>query len=400
MRGVGFWDPGSVRLKVTGRRLEAFINLAAGRGIWLRDVRWSPGHLQCWVRAEDFRDLRPVARESGCRVQIRDRRGALFRWRALFRRRAMLIGLLLCLFLLLVSSSVVWTVEVKGLQEREPAEVIAAARRLGVAPGIPFYQFDMREVARGLERELPFVTWAALQRSGVRVIIRVVERVGDLPEPAGVVDIVASREGIVRDVLVLAGVPLVQKGDEVREGTVLIRAERADPAGEEMAARGQIMAVVWYTEKKVVRLSRGVHVPTGREHVRTLIAVGEDHSIAIAGGSEIPFSQYVTVRERRPLMAWNMVSLPLYVERLYHREMSSYRRNLSEEQAVRIACARVQHQIRTEIGPEGAVISCSCSVLQRDEEQVVVQCSVEAIESIGQERPVEPGNLEFRPDAY
>ncbi len=390
VQSSGRWDAGSVLIEVTGRRLEAFINLAAGRGIWLRDVQWLSGALRCWVRAEDFRRLRPVVRRSGCRVHILSRRGALFYWRALFRRRSMLVGLVVCLLLVAASSSVIWTVEVEGLQEREPEEVLEAARRLGVAPGVPVFGLDLQAIARALERELPFVTWAALQRRGVRVTIKIVERVGEMPDPDQAVDIVASRDGVVRDVSVLAGIPMVVQGDEVREGAVLIRAEPGESAGEEISARGQILATVWYTEKESVQLSRKTHVPTGREHVRTLIRVGEEDSITIAGGREIPFEEYVTSHTRRSLLGWEIFSLPIYIETVYYREMSAYVRDLREPQAIRIACARAQHRIRSSMGPEGRVISSTCTILKRDGDRILIESSVKAIEDIGEERRVEP----------
>ncbi|MFO8060338.1 MAG: sporulation protein YqfD [Bacillota bacterium] len=388
MGGSTGWLDGEVRVEVTGERLEPFINLVVVRGIELWDMRRTDGTVTFWLRAADFRRLRPIVRKTRCRVHITDRRGLPFSWKRFSRRRSSVLGVLLCIALVVFSSSFIWTVEVEGLQERHPQVVLDAARELGLAPGVYIYRLDLNRAARELARELPFITWVGIERRGVRLTIKVLEKVEERPEIPGPVDIVARSDGVVEEILVLSGAPVVAAGDVVAEGTVLIRSSPAVEDRPAISARGRVLASVWYTAVEWVALSQEVAVPTGRELVRTEIVTADGRTLRVQGRGEVPFERYETVEwSWTPFSEWRKPPLLVEVRRVYYKELSTYLRRLTEAEAAQIACSGGNHRIREQLPPDAEVTAVRCDMVSRGDNHVEVEVTVFAREDIGRQRP-------------
>lgn len=383
------WMDGEVHVLITGRRLEQFVNLVLTRGINLWGISREDDGIRFWMRAADFSRLRPVARKSRCRVRILGRRGLPFLYRAVFGRGSMLLGALLCVALVLTVSSFVWVIEVDGLQHGDRREVLEAARELGLARGAWIYSLDLGQAGRDLARKVPYLTWVGVERRGVRLTIKVVEKVGEHPEPVRLSDVVAVRDGIVRDVLVLSGTPVVTEGDHVIRGQTLIGAITEVPGGSEISGRGRVLAEVHHEHRETVYLVDEVTSPTGREFVRTSITLGEHGPLLVSGLGEVPFDVYDVVRTTwRPPGEWRRPPLFVEVERVYYKELSRHVRELSEIEALRLACARAHNEVLSRVPPDARVLSRDCEVVARGGDYVQVEVRAVVVADIGEERPL------------
>ncbi len=383
------WLDGEVRVEVSGQRLEQFINLVVTGGIDLWSLRRGDDGLVFWMRAEDFNRLRPIVRKTRCRVRIAARQGVPFYWRQFSRRQSMVIGVIMCFALVVLAASFVWVVEVEGLEERDPDVVLDAAMELGLAPGVPIYRLDLNQSARELAKELPFITWVGIERSGVRLTIKVLEKVEERPDPPALVDIVARTEGVVEEIRVLAGSPVVSAGDVVSKGSVLISSTPATPDRAATSARGQVFASVWYNAVERVALSQEVSLPTGREFVCTEVTVEDRATVRLQGWGEIPFDNYEAVEESRILFdRWRKPPFLVEVNRVYYKELSTYVRQLTEEEALQVACSGANHHVRLQIPPDAEVLRVSCAIVRQGEGFVEVEATVVVREDIGDERPV------------
>lgn len=383
------WLDGEVCVEVTGQRLEQFINLVVTGGIDLWSLRRGQDGLTFWMKAEDFRRLRPIVRKTRCRVHIVARRGVPFHWRQFSRRKSMVMGVILCVALVILASSFVWVVEVEGLQERDPEVVLDAAMELGLAPGVPIYRLDLNQSARELAKELPFITWVGIERSGVRLTIKVLEKVEERQDPPALADIVARTDGVVEEIRVLAGSPVVSIGDVVSEGSVLISSSPATPDRAAISARGQVFASVWYTAVERIALSQEVSLPTGREFVCTEVTVEDSVTVRLQGRGEIPFDNYEKVEESRILLErWRKPPFLVEVKRVYYKELSTYVRQLTEGEALQVACSGANHHVRLQLPPDAEVFRVSCDIVSQGEEFVEVEATVVVREDIGDERPV------------
>ena len=230
---------------------EALLNacLAADLPL-LRPRRRDAFTLRLGVFERDLPRLEALAEKRGCELKILSRRGGSRDRRLLRRRRALLIAGLLMLAALWASSLFVWEIRLVGAEGLARAELLRELEDCGLSVGCFRPALDAEAIRdRMLLREDSLV-WLAVNVRGSVAEVRLLRR-GEKPELAsdgGPVDLRASRTGIVRRVSVLNGQPLVQPGQAVTEGELLVAGtvDSITAAPRTLRAQGEVWADTWY----------------------------------------------------------------------------------------------------------------------------------------------------------
>lgn len=113
------------------------------------------------------------------------------------------------------------------------------------------------------------VSNAALEIKGSVLYVRITE---ELEEPrvedyAAIRDRVSAYDGVVTSVVPLGGTPLVQEGDVIKKGDVVLSCKMTDEEGKEIPVRayGMVYARVWMTKEILVPPTVLVAERTGRK---------------------------------------------------------------------------------------------------------------------------------------
>ena len=141
---------------------------------------------------------------------------------------------------------------------RSETRIREELKEIGVQPGVLRGKIkkEHERILEELTIAFPEAAWINVELRGVVVLVTMV---GKTPPPAkeeGPLDIIAAKEGLVSEVIVLEGTPLVKPGDMVSRGDLLILGEKVLPRREggfisqPVRAEGIVKARVWY-EKKV-----------------------------------------------------------------------------------------------------------------------------------------------------
>src|SRR5690554_3576293 len=243
-----------------GKRLEAFLNSAVGKGIYLWGIRRpAPGRLLFRVRGKDFFLLRSAFRRCGCRGKILYRSGLPFILRRLLRNKGRWLGLVFFITTIQVIASFVWVVGVAVEDGELPGhlQIREELREIGVRPGVLRGRIkkEHERILEELTVAFPEAAWINVELRGVVVLVTMV---GKTPPPAkeeGPVDIVAAKEGLISELIVLEGTPLVKAGDMVNRGDLLIMGEKVLSRleggfiSQPVRAGGIIKARIWYERK-------------------------------------------------------------------------------------------------------------------------------------------------------
>jgi similar to stage IV sporulation protein len=394
---------GSLEVRARGRDLERFVNLLLDAGIPLWDLRRGSDGLHLRMDVAGFRRVRPAARRTHTRLRILGRSGIPFVAARAMRRRGLLAGALAAALAIQALVSFVWVVrvDVRGPGQVARWQVVAAAERLGLRPGVPRASVDPARLAADLPLLVPGVAWASVRLHGTQATIEVVGRRALQPDEVprtGPAEVVAARDGVVTRLLVLAGEAAVRPGQTVRAGQVLIRdlvvprvsgaPGAAAGAGRPVSdARGWVFARVWYDTYVEVSLHQTVAVPAGRVFVRRrLFLFGRWWDLS--GWGRIPFAAYTVERSRGGPPEGRLGPVPLEWETVRYVQVNRYSRYLSQEAAVEEARSLGLRQI-TRLTPPGArVVAEEARVVQRTAGRLGVLVAVESEEQIGVERPV------------
>ncbi|MDN5347494.1 MAG: hypothetical protein PWP65_1058 [Clostridia bacterium] len=401
--------PGYLLLEIGPRNGERFLNLALARGVALWDIHRRPdGNIEAKMRLSDYKVLRELARQGRCRIRIKDKQGLAFWWRSVRRRQLLLLGgVFFCLALWLLSNFI-WVVEVrvKGeLKQLSRAQILQAAAAEGLKPAAWKPGLDIRALEYGIGRRLPQLAWVGIIFAGTKAEIEVVEKIA-LPEEdrlTGPAHIVASKDGLIQELVVLAGEARVKIGETVRRGEILISGiilpsqEGKDKDAIKknnnltprlVRARGIVRARVWYEKDLTAPLVIAETRLTGRKAMQVKLAAGGKEFL-LKGPPQIPFSSFEVKKKVFAPPSWGHFNLPAELIILHYQETLVRNFHLTPERAAAAAGEKALAELKNSLPAGARVLKERIIILpstQKDE--VKVRVLLETSEDIGAVAPL------------
>ena len=243
---------GYVIIQIEGVYPERLVSLLEGEGVPLWDLHRPDGRtLVCTLPARDFPRLHRLNRRCRCRIRIRKKGGLPFRFRCLWRRRVLLLGMAATLALTLWASHRVWFVEVRGCERMDEAVLRQALREQGICPGRNLRRLPLSDLADFVAAQYEELAFVELHVDGIFLRVRAREALAegerlDLSNPC---DVVSTRDGIVTKIAAYGGRAQVRVGDKVKRGQLLIAGHVTARDGSmtyTTHAYGEVLAAVLY----------------------------------------------------------------------------------------------------------------------------------------------------------
>ncbi|MDF2875348.1 MAG: sporulation protein YqfD [Sporomusa sp.] len=208
---------GAVKIRITGTIPERFINLCITEQILLWGITKIDEDLIAWIGLDDFFKIRPLVLRSATRVQVLSHRGLPFVIKRAKRRKMMIAGAVLFIVLLNIMSSYVWFVDITGVKSMSENEIRNVAISNGLKPGAVIGGLNTKLIEREILLNVPEVAWVGINFTGTRAVIEVVEKTMPKQETKAPAHIVAMKDGVITEIIALAGQPAVKKGDTVKK---------------------------------------------------------------------------------------------------------------------------------------------------------------------------------------
>ncbi|MBQ8654612.1 MAG: sporulation protein YqfD [Clostridia bacterium] len=250
-----------------GLNLERLIRRAAEQGLELRRISRSGRRMTGQAAEKEIPALEKLAREGGWGFSIGSRTGFGAGLDRISSRRFLISACVLALLTAIAGTQLLWYAQLVNAGAYE-GDMRLYLEEVGVVPGALRKKIDTGSLRDQLEWRYPDVAWIEVGWRGMTLEIRVFQGVAlpDGTQPEGGYDVVAARDGIVTGIVTAAGTPLVQAGEIVRKGQVLIKGEERTGLEETrpVAARGRVTARVWDAYAVTMNLSERQTVYTGR----------------------------------------------------------------------------------------------------------------------------------------
>lgn len=364
---------GFVTVTVWGAFPERLLNLCAQHRLGFWGLAWSDEtEFRFTVPFRDYPRLELLAQKAMCELRAPRQSGLPPFLLSLRKRWAFVAGLGLCVLALCVLSRVVLTVEVEGNETVPTAVILSELARLGLRPGAYGPALEEKEIANAALIELEDLSFLSVNLYGCRAQVQVKEAVKAPPRPDNTVpaDLVSVAGGIITQVTATAGQPLVQEGQTVLPGDVLVTGfmdlpelgySETDAGMYVVRASGQVWARTWRTLRASIPLTAQVKDYTGAS--RSLFSLDFfGRRVNFYQNSGISYARYDKIVETKALALPVGGTLPVSLTRETVREYETAPAELDRDGAA----ALLERDLRRELDEilketDGTCHNASCT---------------------------------------
>lgn len=222
------WLRGYVRLCVAGYSPECFLNMCCFHQLFIWGLEPTGKGYGMYMSISDFRKLKPLVRKTHTKVTLEGRYGFPFFLARYRKRKLFFAGLFLCAVLLRGYSLFIWDIHFEGNVRYPDTTLAEFLESEGVAPAMLRSRVDCPGIVKAIRKEYNDIVWVSASIDGSRLKIQVKENEDTFPEEetsAGEekpVDLIASADGVITEIVTRSGVPQVHVGDAVKKGDILV----------------------------------------------------------------------------------------------------------------------------------------------------------------------------------
>ncbi|MGM0369690.1 MAG: sporulation protein YqfD [Bacillota bacterium] len=397
LKKIDYWLRGYLRIKIRGNKLEELINLLVDQQIELWNVVRSENQLYLNIELDNLERVEKYLEEENCELFIIKRFGLPIIKSKIINRKFIAIGLIISIILIYLLSSFIFFIEIRGNDRLATNKLIEQLANLEVKRGVlksSIPQEDLEEIIVQNNRQ---IAWANLYFEGTKLIVEIVEKklIDSEVEPS---DIIASKAGVITELIVMRGTPKVAEGDTVKQGDVLISKEVTNTENfsedssedateniktEEVKAAGIVKAKVWYEGYGEATTEKSFKQSTAKE-VESIILKYNNKEVAITGPNKKPY-QYFKVEETvKSLPQWRSINLPLEIVTRKYIKQKKLHSKRTIERAKEIAKEKAIESILQQVPKEVIIMNSDLKLIKLKQEEKLfrVKAVVEVEEDI------------------
>jgi len=327
---------GSVRVKITGKGLERFINHLMRENILIWDVKQlGTKTIAFHISLNDVPRLRTIIRKHSVKLTFIDRKGLPFLGKRIVKNSGFIVGALAFFFIILLLSNMIWKIEVKGATPETEYKIMQELKKMGVKKGqLQFFIDDPESIQRKITNRISEITWIGVELNGTAFKFQVVEKQEPKKEsPLPPQHLVANKKAIVVRTFVKKGQLQVERHDYVQKGQLLVSGFIGQEDEQQMvAAEGEVWGQTWYRTDVDIPLNSEFETLTGREKKKHFINLF-GLSIPIWGFGDDSFKEKQIEHDEKKVkfIKW---TLPIAYERVTIKEKDVSDREYSKEEAL------------------------------------------------------------------
>jgi len=218
------WLRGYLFVRIRGTAPERFINLCCNKKIYIWKLMRVDEDYQFAISIKNYRKLKPIAKKTRMIPHITRKIGFPFFLHRYRKRKGFFAGILICILLVYVMSLFIWDISILGGSKYTPEAMIKFLDENNVYTGIQKKKVDCQEIEETIRLAYNDIGWVSAEIKGTRLIIKITET--NMPAPAKIAiapsHMVATKDGIVKEIIIRSGTPMVKVGDVVKKGDILV----------------------------------------------------------------------------------------------------------------------------------------------------------------------------------
>ncbi|WP_407268441.1 sporulation protein YqfD [Radiobacillus sp. PE A8.2] len=404
----GVFFTGYVTVRVMGHHPELFFDLCTRYQIMVWNMK-KIDKTTCEgnVRLKDLSKIRGLRRKTTYKLAFKNKKGLPFLSNKLWLRKPLLAGLLISILFVVLLSNIVWDVTIKGVHPELEQQINKQLVSYGIEPGA--FKFHIKtpgEIQQQLLTDIPELLWVGVSEKGTTYQLEGVEKtMVSEPEKQGPSNLVASKKGVIVDMFVSKGRPMVKINQLVNKGDMLVSGnlsanqevkqedeEDQEPQKEQhyVHADGEVIATTWYKLTIEVPLDANYDVLTGKNKKKYFIKIGP-LSIPIWGFTNPDYKEKQVETHEKPFyfLQWK---LPVYFTSENVQEKRTVEEKRNQEKATTIAISQAEKQLRAELGKDAEISFQKVLHESIDNGKVNLILYFKVLENIAKNQPISQGD--------
>ncbi|ENH97507.1 hypothetical protein J416_05833 [Gracilibacillus halophilus YIM-C55.5] len=395
------WFKGSCTIQVKGDFPERFFDFCVRKGIQVWNVRrQNQTTCQGTIYVSDLSQIRRLKRETIYKIRLQKGQGFPFLVKATLRQKPLMIGSILAVLFIFILSNIVWKIEIEGLNEDLERKVTKQLESYGVYEGN--FQWSLESpgvLQRKLLEDIPELLWVGISKTGVSYHLEGVEKtIVEESENTPASHLVAEKEGVVVDLYVEKGQPLVKQNDTVHVNERLISGilgeeeemEEKDSDNPPVAAEGEVIAKVWYRSEVAIPLRDSYGVLTGDSENKYYVHAS-NKLFPIWNFRNPDYHDYQIEVEERSFyfLKWKL-PFSFVKQTVYQKEKIEVDR--TSKTAKTLALQQSRRKLRQEIGVDGEIIDEKILHEKEENGKVKITLYYTVEEDIVKRQPISQGD--------
>ncbi|GAA0181936.1 sporulation protein YqfD [Clostridium sediminicola] len=247
---------GIITIEIISRMPEKFLNLLWKNRITVKNVRKKNlTTIYAEINLKDYRETCNLAKRAKAKIKIIDRKGISFMLLKLNRRKTIAVGVFVFVSLIYYLSTFIWGIKINTEKNVSPFEVRQTLLDIGIRPGMAKSKLNTISIEEKLIKTNDSIMWVRARIEGSQLIVSVAERQAP---PVIEVDnepsnLIASKDGVIERVYTNSGTAVVEYGQVVKEGELLVKGEQGKEGSTyEVHAEADVIAKTFYEKKSLI----------------------------------------------------------------------------------------------------------------------------------------------------
>lgn len=215
---------GYVKFAFIGGFAEGFINDCYENQYNLKNIKSKNDYIICETDIKTYFKLHKLAYKHGGKVKIIKKCGLPFVLSPLKNRWGVYAGMLFFVLFISFMGGFIWNITVTGTDKVEDAKIIDYLAQNGLAVGKRWADFDKENLEFSVLSDFEDIGWISINKFGSTAGIEINETVNtpDIIDNSKITNVRATKDGVIKHVTALSGLPQVKEGEAVTEGDLVI----------------------------------------------------------------------------------------------------------------------------------------------------------------------------------
>ena len=294
------------------------------------------------------------------------------------------------IFIIIITSTYIWNIEIKGLENIEKSELLVQLKEEGIDIGKRKASIDTKTVINNIRLKREDISWMSIDMKGTNIILTVVEaeKKPEIINENEYCNIVANQKGIITKITADSGTLVARVGDIVEKGDVLIGGymEGKYTGKRNLHAKGNVEARVWYTKRLESGFTREITEETGMTKNRYSINF---NNFQINLYKSLPnFENYDTINETNKMKIFDNFYLPIQINKITYVEQKKMKLTYGKEELKEILIEKLKMQFEKEGINNLNVLNRIVNVYEK-ENTIEIEMTYEVQTNIGIEEKIE-----------